>query len=214
VVVDASGDVLTIEVGGLKPLQSRESTTGAMIPLVVPRSNGTKDPLAKIQAVAELSNGDWLVADEDERALYRFSPTGAFIGIFSPTRVSRLAVTPNDEVAGIDRDQRSIVLFDASGKITSRIPTKTTAYDVENAVDVAFDAFGHLYVLGRTTLAVFSPYRAGAPAAQGRTYSLMTAYTEPERNPGAFTRATALALDASGGVYLFDERAQRVRVYR
>jgi TolA-binding protein len=218
---DAAGALYTIEPGGLKP------ATGPIVPILVPRSNGLKEPLAKIEAAAQLSTGDWLIADEDERAIYRFSRTGEFIGIFAPVRVSRLAITAGDEIAGIDRDQKSIVLLDVAGKVLGRIPTKTTAYDVENAVDLAFDAFGHLYVLGRGALAVFTPYRsaASAPAAggrgtatpttaAGRAYDLLVTYSEPERNPGAFARATAFALDASGGMYLYDERAQRIRVYR
>jgi TolA-binding protein len=208
---------LVIDTGKLQPL------TGPAIPVTVQRANGFKEPLVKIEAAAELSNGDWLVADEDEKSIQRISRTGDYVGIFAPVRVSRIAISPMDEVAGIDRDQKSVALFDATGKLTGRIPTKTAAYDVENPVDISYDTLGHLYVLGRDGLAVFGPYvkpasaamsLAGAGSGRGATYALLTFYAEPEKNAGAFRRATAFAIDPSGAVWLYDDRAERIRVYR
>ena len=45
-------------------------------------------------------------------------------------------------------------------------------------------------------------------------YSLVTQFTAPEKDPAAFRKATAFAVDPSGAVFLYDERAQRVMVYR
>lgn len=42
----------------------------------------------------------------------------------------------------------------------------------------------------------------------------MATFTEAEKNPGVFRRATAFALDASGTMYLADERAQRILTFR
>jgi hypothetical protein len=108
---------------------------------------------------------------------------------------------------------------------------KGTGFDLQNPVDIAYDAFGHLYVLDRGSIAVFTPFGTGpesapapvvpgrmataasTPAPSARTYRLLTLFTEPQ-SPTAFRRATAFAVDASGAIYLYDDRAERVVVYR
>ena len=104
-----------------------------------------------------------------------------------------------------------MVLLDAAGAVAGRIAAKGPGYDFPNLEGLAFDRFGHLYVLDRAAVGVFSP---GAATATPRTYALMTVYTDPPGNPTSFRRATAFALDLSGGLYLYDDRAERVRVYR
>jgi TolA-binding protein len=216
--VDTAGKLVVIDGGQLR-------STGSSQPLALylPRPNGP-EPLEEIDAAVQLSNGDWLVMDGGERAIHRFSRAGAYIGPFAAVRVSRLAVNAVDEIGGIDRDQRSIVLFDAAGKLTSRIPLRGTGYDLRNPEDLTFDAFGHLYVLDRVALAVFSPYAARAQASAATTpagtsartagYALVTVFAPMEKDPDAFRRATAFALDPSGAAFIYDDRAQRILVYR
>ena len=48
----------------------------------------------------------------------------------------------------------------------------------------------------------------------GAAYHLLTVYSEPEKSPGAFRKATAFAIDRTGTVYLYDDHAQRILVYR
>jgi hypothetical protein len=43
---------------------------------------------------------------------------------------------------------------------------------------------------------------------------LITAFTLDEKAPGAFMKARALAVDASGRLYIFDEKAKRIGVYQ
>jgi TolA-binding protein len=221
--MDNAGNLVSIEPTGLRP------STGTPLALTFPRQNGTAVPLEKIDTAVQLSNGDWLVMDDDAKGIQRYSRTGEYMNVFSPTRVSRLAVNALDEIAGLDREQKGVVFFDIAGKVTGRIPAKGAGFEFGNIEDLAYDAFGYLYVLDRATLAVFSPYGAVAagaatapPAATGRatppgrtdTYKLLTAYTESDKSPSAFRRATAFALDLSGGVYLYDDKIERVRVYR
>ena len=164
-------------------------------------------PLSKIDGAAQLYNGDWLVMDDDAKGIQRFSKTGEYMNQFSASRVTRLTVNALDEVAGLDRDQKGVVFFDGAGTVTGRIPLKGTGYEFTNLEDLAFDAFGYLYVLDRTAIGVFSRFG-------GTAYKLVAMYTEPATNPTAFRRATAFALDLSGGLYLYDDRAARVLVYR
>lgn len=223
-VTDRTGAVMAFDAGAL------HSAAGPAISLAVPQSNGTPKALSNLQAVAQFTNGDWLVADGDDRNLQRFSSTGAYVGAFAPGRMSSLAVTAADDVAGLDRDQKAVVIFDGAGKTVARIPLRAAGYDLQDAEGLAIDAFGHLYVLDRNAIGVFSPHpaaptsaapagAAGPPAAAAvtalvRNYRLMTVFSPPQNDPAGFRRATAFALDPSGAVFLYDDRAERVMVYR
>jgi TolA-binding protein len=216
ITLDSTGNPVAIDGGVLRPI------AGNALPVLLPKPNGTPEALTKIDAVAQLSNGDWLVMDGGEKVIHRFGRGGAYAGPFVTAKVSRLAVSPLDEVAGIDRDQKGIALFDATGRSIGRIALKGTGYDLQNPEDLTYDAFGHLYVLDRTSVAVFSPYPAApaAPAATPavraatRSYRLLTLFAEPEKSPTGFHKATAFAIASSGTVYLYDDRAQRIMVYR
>jgi hypothetical protein len=219
--LDNAGGLVAID-GGLLRLIG-----GGSVGLLVPRSNGAQETLTKIESVVQLSTGDWLVADGGERVVHRFGRAGAYTGPFATARVLRLAVNEVDEVAALDREQKGILLFDAAGKSLGRIPFKGTGYDLQNVEDLAYDAFGHLYVLDRGAVAVFSPYPAApaaagplpappaaSPAGRASAYRLVTLFAEPERNAAGFHKATAFGIDQSGALYLYDDRAQRILVYR
>ena len=200
---DRLGNPVVIEVGGLKPFAGEKMSTQVM------RPNGQPQVLEKIDGAVQLYSGDWLVMDDDFRAIQRFNRVGEHQGQFGTTRVSRMIINDFDEIAAIDRDQRGVVILDGTGAVIARIPAKGTGYELPNIEALAFDAFGHLYVLDRGTIAVFRILRSSP-----RQVMLLATFSEPTTVPTAFRRATAFALDASGGVYLYDDRAERVRVYR
>jgi TolA-binding protein len=217
--LDRSGRLVVLDAGSLR------LPAGDPLVLSVTRPNGTAEPLARLDAAAQLSNGDWLVVDDNEKGILRYDRAGTFVGVFAPGRVTRLALNGFDETAALDRDQKAIVILDPAGKTLAKIPFKTTTYELPNPEDVAFDSYGHLYVLDRGALAIFTPFppadvtavapltSAPGPAA-APTYRLLTLYAEPERTAGAFRRATSFAIDPSGAAFLYDDRAQRILVYR
>jgi TolA-binding protein len=222
--VDTAGNLAVLEQSMLHP--------GAADPFSFPvlRSNGVTEALSKATDAGQLSNGDWVVADENEKFLHRYSRVGKYGNVFSTARLSRFVVNNMmDEVAGLDRDQKAVTLVDATGKPVGHIPFKGTGYELQNPEDLAYDSFGHLYVLDHTAIVIFSPFppaadplapKAAAPTApaatadRGAAYHLLTIYTEPEKSPGSFRKATAFAIDRTGTVYLYDDRAQRILVYR
>ena len=55
---------------------------------------------------------------------------------------------------------------------------------------------------------------AASATNRAAAYKLVTVFSEPERNATGFHRASAMALDASGALYLYDDRLQRILVYR
>jgi hypothetical protein len=212
--LDASGNLVVVEIGGLKPFK------GASIPIIFPKPDGSIEPFTRITAAVQLSNGQWIVMDEDQRLIQRFTDAGKHINPFTQARVTRMAINALDQIAAIDRDQRGIAIFDATGKSLARIPLKGAGYELPNPEDLTFDNMGHLYVLDRVALAVFSPYPAApvqpgaaAPAPTAVNYRLQ-AFFPASRSGGAIRRAAVLAVDESGAVFVYDERAQRVLVLR
>ena len=210
---DAAGQMAVVDGGTVL-----HRAVGDALLFFAPESNGEMRPLDDIEAVAGLSNGDWLVMDGDQRNIHRFAADGTYLAPFPPGRVRRLAVSTSDTVAGIERDRRIVLLFNGAGQSAGQIALRGDTHDLRNPVDLTFDRLGHLYVLLEDEIGVFSPFPApeGSPPGPnaGGGYRLLTVYSVPEGTAGAFDRARAFALDASGAVYLFDDRARRFLVYR
>jgi TolA-binding protein len=211
--LDADGNLVIVEIGGVKPFK------GASVPFIMPKPDGSIEPMTKITAAVQLSNGQWIVMDEDQRFIQRFTDAGKHVTLFAQNRVTRMAVNRVDQIAAIDRDQRGIIIFDGAGKTLTRIPLKGTGYDLPNPEDLAFDNFGHLYVLDRVAVGVFSPYPA-SPVPPGTTTAgtpvtyRLQAFFPASQSGGALRRGSLLTVDESGAVFLYDERAQRVLVLR
>jgi len=45
-------------------------------------------------------------------------------------------------------------------------------------------------------------------------YKLISTFTIAQNNPGSFARAKAMAVDATGRLYIFDERVKRIQIYQ
>jgi TolA-binding protein len=201
--VDAHGRVVMVQ----RAVLQQEDGSGApgLVTLTAPRDNGPQKVLDDLSAVAMLSTGDRLVADRSVRAVYRFDAAGKFAAPFASVRASRIAVGPGDVVALLDRDTKSISIVDRDGKPAARIMTKGTGYELRNPTDIAFDALGHLYVLERDGVDVFT--------AAG---TLVTAFAPPAaaQGSGGFRDASAFALDEAARLYVYDERTERVQIYQ
>ena len=217
-VVDASGSLGVLEQAMVHPAVG----DGFSLPVM---RNGVLEALNKAMSVGQLSNGDWIVADESDKFLQRYSKAGKYLNVFSTNRLSRFVVNASDEVAGFDRDQKAVTILDVTGKAIGHIPYKGAGYELQNPEDLAFDGFGHLYVLDHTAVAIFSPFAAApdaaapnakpaAPSADRASYHLLTLYAESDKSPSAFHKALGFAIDRAGTMYLYDDRAQRILVYR
>ena len=178
---------------------------GETTPIVIPTPDGKGRQVEEIPSVVVLPNGDRLIADRKGKAVIRVAASGKFVGNFATGRIERLALNRLSDVAMIDKDENSITIVDRDGKALGKIPQKGTGYELDNPVDLAFDRLGHLYVLdrGRASVYVFGPKNR-----------LIATITVPEKEPGAFQKAQAFALDGTGRLYIFDERAQRIQVYQ
>jgi hypothetical protein len=178
---------------------------GAPIRIMVPAVGKAPRQVEEIPSVTIVPGGDRLVADRKGKAVIRISPSGTFIANFASVNAERLATNALGDVAIIDRDTKGIVIVDRSGQTLSRIPPKGPDYQWDQASDLSFDALGHLYVLDskKAAIHVFSP--------KGR---LIATVASPTRQPGSLQKPQAMALDAAGRLYVFDESSQRIQVYQ
>jgi TolA-binding protein len=179
--------------------------TGDYASILVPQKDGKMRQAEEIPSVVPLTNGERLVADHKSKAVIRVAINGKFIGNFASVDAERMVTNELEDIAMLDRDSKQVIIVDRTGKIVNKVPSKTTGYEFNNPVDVTFDPLGHVYVLdrGKPTIFVF-----------GAKNRLVTTFTVPEKDPGAFQKPQAFALDAAGRVYLFDDRSQRIQVYQ
>ena len=178
---------------------------GETLPLVVPTREGLPRTLEDIPAAISTATGQRLVSEKEAKSVLRMGPDGRYLGIFASTLASRLAVNSLDDVAMLDRNTKTVAIADRDGKPVGRVATKGTGYELDDPVDIAYDALDQLYVLDRGK---------GAVLVFGSKNRLVATVTIPEKSPGNFGRGVALGIDRTGRLFIFDERAKRIQVYQ
>lgn len=178
---------------------------GKFLALGVPKPDGTRRSLDEIPGIAVTAGGEIVAIDRDGKAVARFSGDGKHLSSINTGAAERLAVETDDTVAVLVRAGPAVVLMSPDGKVLRRVPARAQGYSIEDPSDIAFDPFGHLYVLDRGRGSVFVFSAAG---------QLVTTFTVPERSPGALRKPTSFALDSAGRLFIFDDDAEKVQVYR
>jgi hypothetical protein len=176
-----------------------------LAPLAVPQQGAQPKPVEDVPSAVETSRGEWLIADRKAKMVQLFSSGKYVRSMASGIEAERLALNDVDDLAMLDRENKMVVVADREGKILRRIARRGAGWALENPVDLAFDAMGHLYVLDRdkATVFVFAP--------DGK---LLVSFAVPEKAPGAFERASALGVDSAARLYIFDEHTQHVHIYQ
>jgi TolA-binding protein len=179
-------------------------TAGGVLSLGTPKPDGSLKMLDDLRAAVVGPTGQYLVADRSSRAILRFQPDGRHIGTFASFDAERLAINGVGDLAALDRGNKTVAIFDRDGQAIGRIPTRGQGYELRNPVDLAWDPLAHLYLLDRDTGTVHVFGSDSKPRAQ---------FMVAERLPGSFRRGTAIGVDEAGRLYIYDQRAQHVRVY-
>jgi TolA-binding protein len=164
------------------------------------KAGAAAKPLARILAAAVTRGGSVLVSDEERERILRFDAKGQMQGTFPPQdaarrKVTRLLVDGEGEIVALDREERTVRVWDETGKAVRSVGPA----GLKKPVDVAVDAFRNLYVADEE-LGVLVFAAQGAPLAT---------IAGPE-----LRRPRALTLDPTGAVLVYDDRAERILRYR
>jgi TolA-binding protein len=156
---------------------------------------GETEPVDKISAALLTSSGGMLVADEKRKRVYRYDARREYQAPFPDARereVTRMAIDSEGGVMLLDRADRSVRVFDETGKALRTLGPRS---DMRKPLDMAVDAFQNTYVVDEDAgVLVFSP--------QGQ---LLATIGVPE-----LRKPTAVTVDPAGAVLVYDEKAQRV----
>jgi TolA-binding protein len=161
---------------------------------------GVPEPLDRIEAALVTPSGSVLVADGKRRKVFRFDEKMQYKDAFPDAKereVTRMVLDADGGLVLLDRDEKSVKTYDEAGQLLRTLPARGTGYEMKKPVDVAVDPFRQTYVADQEgAVYVFSP--------QGKLLATLAGGIRP----------TALALDASGAVLVYDDKAERVVRYR
>ena len=173
--------------------------TNALVSIAISDQNRQREP--DIQAGAVVSGEAMLIADRRTKAVHRVSMSGGYQSRLALVDAARIAVGPLGEAAAIERETGALVLIAPDGK-TRPIPATGPGYTLRGPIDLAFDPLGHLYVLERDSVVVFSP-----------TGEFLSVFA-PGSAAGAFRTAAAFHVDAAGRLYVYDEDSERLQLFQ
>ena len=159
---------------------------------------GETEPLEKLSAAVVTQGGSVLVADEKKKKVFRYDGRYQYQGAFGDAKerqVSRIVLDSEGGIVMLDRDEKTVRVWDEAGRALRAIATRGPGYDLRKPIDVAVDAFRNAYVADEEgAVSVFSP------AGQ----LLATIGAQELKKP------RAVALEPSGAVLVYDEKLQRI----
>jgi hypothetical protein len=171
----------------------------ALVPIAISDQNRQREP--DIQAGAVVSGDAMLIADRRTKAVHRVSLSGAYQSRLALVDAVRIAVGPTGDAAAIERDTHAVLLIAPDGK-TRPLPATGPGYMLRGPIDLAFDPLGHLYVLERDSVVIFSP-----------TGEFLSVFA-PGSAAGSFRTAVAFHVDAAGRLYVYDDDSERLQVFQ
>ncbi|MBI3932884.1 MAG: tetratricopeptide repeat protein [Acidobacteria bacterium] len=159
---------------------------------------GVPEPLEDIGAAVITAGGNMLIADGKRNRVYRYDRQFQFLGTWPDGKereVRRLVLDGEGAVVLLDAKDKTVQVYDESGRLLRSLGGRGTASEFRKPVDVAVDAARNLYVAEEEgPVRIFSP--------DGRLLGSLA--SDEVRRPRALT------LDPSGAVLVYDDKAQRV----
>jgi TolA-binding protein len=156
---------------------------------------GATEAVDRISAALLTASGGMLVADEKRKTVHRYDAKRDYQAPFPDAKereVTRMAVDSEGGVVLLDRADRSVRVFDETGRPLRTLGPRS---DMRKPVDVAVDAFQNTYVVDEEAgVLVFSP--------QGQLLARVGA--QELRKP------TAVTVDPAGAVLVYDDKAEKV----
>jgi sugar lactone lactonase YvrE len=163
---------------------------------------GVMEPLEKIEAAVATPGGNLLVSDSKRKRVYRFDGKYQFQGTFPDAKereIVRMNVDGEGGIVLLDKDEKAVRVYDEAGKLLRAVAARGTGYELRRPSDAAVDPMRNLYVADEEGgVFVFTP--------QGQLLTTI--------GGGELKKPVAIALDPSGALLVYDERAERVLRYR
>lgn len=163
---------------------------------------GESDPLDRIEAAVVTPGGQMLVSDGKRKRVYRFDGQDKFQGPFPDAKereISRMVLDGEGGIVLLDRDLKSVSVFDETGRVLRTQALRGTGFDLRKPADVAVDPFRNLYVADEDAgVFIFAPAGHLLGSVSG----------------GELRKPTAITLDPAGALLVYDDRAQKVLRYR
>ena len=159
-----------------------------------------RKPLEKIRAAAVVPGGSILVSDEKNDTVFRFGIAGELRGRFfqgdaRKREVTRIVVDGERGIYLLDRKEKMVAICDESGRTLRTIGPS----GLRKPNDIAVDAFRNDNVADQDEgVLVFNP--------QGEPFFEIAG---PEMK-----KASAITLDATGAVLVYDDGSDRILRYR
>lgn len=169
----------------------------------VPSEDGPEQ-LENIRAAARDRLGEIYIFDDKQKKVLRFDDSGELLGSFPDNtrrEVLALEVDQRGNLVMLEKDDRSVNVYNPSGRAVARISTKKGQLNLKKAVDIALDPAGYLYVLDEdeAQIAVFDA-----------SYKFLTMLTAQSLGGGALSKPLSLDVDASGDLYVYDDKEKAV----
>jgi TolA-binding protein len=163
---------------------------------------GVPEPLEDLAAAVITPGGSFLVSDQKRKRVYRFDAQGKALGTFPDARereVTRMLVDGEGGIVMLDRAEKSVRVFDESGRALRVVAARGQGYELRRPVDVAVDPMRNTYVVDEEAgVLLFSP--------DGKL--LTTLMADDVKRPKAVT------LDPAGAVLVYDDKLERIVRFR
>lgn len=156
--------------------------------------------LDKIRAAAVTPGNSVVVSDEKDNQLYRFDAAGALKGSFIPRdkakrEVTRIIIDGEGAILLLDSKQKMVLVCDEAGRTIRTVGPG----GLRKPSDIAIDTVGNIYVADEEEgVVVFNP--------QGELFFKLKG--------AELKKATAIALEDSGAVLVYDDGSERILRYR
>lgn len=169
--------------------------------VAIPTDKAVPEPLEKLTAAVVSRSGTLLVADEKKKRVYRFDGDYKYLAAFPDAKereIARMTLDGEGDVMMLDTSERTLRVFDETGKLLRSVALRGSGYELKKPVDFAVDALRNTYVADEEQgVVVFSP--------QGQR--LVTVCQDAPK-------IKAIALDATGAVLVYSDKLQKVLRYR
>ena len=178
-------------------LAVRTGATGVMAFSAPSDKPGIMEPIDRVGAATMMVSGDILVSDLKRKRVLRFRGD-TFASVFpdrSEREVLKMVTTPRGEVVLLRKDDKSIEVYDTSGRLVLKLGPRGPGFEWKKPVDVTIDAFSNLYVADEDQ-GIFLFSQKGA---------LMATFGASD-----VKKSRAIAIDLTGAALVYDDRTETI----